>query len=102
MPRVLILPGLYDSGPQHWQSRWEAEHPGFVRVRQRDWETPDRAEWVATLAAAIEASPEPAVLVAHSLACCLVAHWAATHGHESRVKSALLVAPSDVEAASYP
>ncbi len=111
MPRVLILPGLYDSGPEHWQSRWESEHPAFVRVRQRDWETPDRAEWVATLAAAIDASPEPAVLVAHSLACCLVAHWAAALGDGSRmpltprmpqVKAALLVAPSDVEAPSYP
>ena len=112
MPRVLILPGLYDSGPEHWQSRWEAEHPAFVRVRQRDWETPDRAEWVATLEAAIAASPEPAVLVAHSTSCCLVAHWAAAHPESSRpdlagggglgVKGAFLVAPSDVEAASYP
>jgi predicted alpha/beta hydrolase family esterase len=98
MPRVLILPGLYDSGPEHWQTRWEAEHPAFVRVRQRDWETPDRAEWVATLAAAIASSPEPAVLVAH---------WAAAHGGSRaprvpRVKAALLVAPSDVEAPSYP
>jgi uncharacterized protein len=108
MPRVLILPGLYDSGPEHWQSRWETEHPAFVRVRQRDWETPDRAEWVATLEAAIASSPEPAVLVAHSTSCCLVAHWAAAHGGGSRVpmvrrvRAALLVAPSDVEAPSYP
>jgi len=103
MPRVLILPGLYDSGPDHWQSHWEREHPGFVRVRQRDWETPDRAEWVATLEAAIASSPEPAVLVAHSTSCCLVAHWAAAHPTSSpRVKGALLVAPSDVEAPSYP
>jgi predicted alpha/beta hydrolase family esterase len=105
MPRVLILPGLYDSGPEHWQTRWAAEHPAFVRVRQRDWETPDRAEWVATLEAAIDASPEPAVLVAHSTSCCLVAHWAAAHPESSQVpwvKGALLVAPSDDEAPSYP
>ena len=102
MPRVLILPGLYDSGPEHWQSHWEAEHAGFVRVRQRDWETPDRAEWVATLEAAIASSPEPAVLVAHSTSCCLVAHWAAAYPETSRVQGALLVAPSDVEAPSYP
>lgn len=102
MPRVLILPGLYDSGPEHWQTRWEAEHPGFVRVRQRDWETPDRAEWVATLEAAVASSPEPAVLVAHSTSCCLVAHWAAASSRVSSVKGALLVAPSDVEAPSYP
>jgi predicted alpha/beta hydrolase family esterase len=101
--RVLILPGLYSSGPEHWQSRWEAEHPGFVRVEQRDWETPDRREWVETLDRAITgvaADPSPVVLVAHSLGCCLVAHWAAAH--RGPIRGALLVAPSDVEAAGFP
>jgi predicted alpha/beta hydrolase family esterase len=99
-PRVLILPGLYNSGPEHWQSHWEAEHP-FIRVQQRDWETPDRREWVETLQRAVTAEPGPVVLVGHSLACCLVAHWAAAHPGEN-VRGALLVAPSDVEAPSYP
>jgi predicted alpha/beta hydrolase family esterase len=43
---VLILPGLYDSGPQHWQSLWLARRPGFRRVEQRNWETPRRADRV--------------------------------------------------------
>ena len=29
---VLILPGLYNSGPEHWQSHWERAHPEFRRV----------------------------------------------------------------------
>lgn len=99
-PRVLILPGLSNSGPEHWQTRWEAEHPSFLRVQQRDWETPDRHEWVETLHRAISSDPGPAVLVAHSLACCLVAHWAGTH--QGNVQGALLVAPSDVNAATFP
>jgi hypothetical protein len=33
---VLILPGLYNSGPEHWQSRWESRHPGFRRIQQDD------------------------------------------------------------------
>lgn len=102
-PRVLLIPGLYNSGPEHWQTRWEAEHPSFVRVEQRDWETPDRREWVETLQAAISSRPGSVVLVAHSLACCLVAHWAAAPSPSAgNVQGALLVAPSDVEAASYP
>jgi len=36
------------------------------------------------------------VLVAHSLACLLVAHWAAQASLPARVKAALLVAPPDV------
>jgi predicted alpha/beta hydrolase family esterase len=99
-PRVLLLPGLYDSGPQHWQSVWEREHPSFQRIVQRDWETPDRSEWVATLQGAVAASDAPVVFVAHSLGCCLVAHWSAAQA--GPVQGALLVAPSDVEADSYP
>ena len=44
------------------------------------------------------------VLAAHSLGCCLVAHWAAAvypHGG-GNVQGALLVAPSDVDAPTYP
>ena len=40
---------------------------------------------------------EPAVLVAHSLGCILVAAWAAHSRNTHRVKGALLVAPGDVE-----
>lgn len=98
--RVLVLPGLSNSGPEHWQSLWEREHPDFRRVEQRDWETPDRREWVETLHRAILAETSPAVLVAHSLGCALVAHWAATHG--GPVEGALLVAPADVEAPGFP
>jgi uncharacterized protein len=98
--RVLILPGLFGSGPEHWQTRWEAEHPSFRRLEQRDWETPDRAEWVATLHDAVTESSTPAVLVAHSLACSLIAHWA--RAHNEPIGGALLVAPADVEAPSFP
>lgn len=98
--RVLILPGLHDSGPDHWQSRWERSHPTFRRIVQRDWETPDRAEWVTTLDAAISASAELVVLTAHSLGCSLVAHWA--RAHRGPVRGALLVAPADVERADFP
>jgi uncharacterized protein len=98
--RVLILPGLYNSGPGHWQSIWEKENPAFTRVDQRDWDTPDIAEWVERLHEQISASTMPAVLVAHSSACALVAHWAAAH--RGPVHGALLVGPSDPEAESYP
>lgn len=97
---VLILPGLYDSGPEHWQTHWQRADPSFVRVVQRDWETPSREEWVATLDAAVaEAGPET-VLVAHSTACALVAFWAASTTRT--IRGALIVAPSDTDAASYP
>ena len=101
--RVLLLPGLYNSGPEHWQTQWKAEYPEFVRLEQKDWETPDRRDWVETLQREIAAEASPVVLAAHSLSCCLVAHWAAAHAaRQTNVRGALLVAPSDVEAPSYP
>ena len=96
---VLILPGLSNSGPDHWQSRWEAAH-GFQRVVQDEWETPKCVDWITRLDQAVRATPD-AVLVAHSSACALVAHWVAS-GRSARVHGALLVAPSDPEAPSYP
>lgn len=98
--RVLLIPGLWDSGPQHWQSFWERDTALFQRIRQRDWNTPHVDDWVATLDEVISASDGPVVLAAHSLACCLVAHWASRHSRP--IQGALLVAPSDVEAPSYP
>lgn len=99
---VLILAGLWNSGPRHWQTLWEHKHPDWQRVPHRDWTNPTCEEWVAELDAAIAASElGPPVLVAHSLACALVAHWARS-GSGLHVAGALLVAPSDVEAPGYP
>lgn len=97
---VLILPGLWNSGPDHWQTRWELAHPDFRRVVQDDWERPRCADWVARLEEATLRTPD-AVLVGHSSACALVAHWVAS-GPKGRARAALLVGPSDPEAESYP
>jgi uncharacterized protein len=93
-PRVLLLPGWQDSGPRHWQSRWEQQH-GFERVQQDDWHRPKRGDWMARLDEALLDTPAPALLVAHSLGCQLVAAWALHSAHTGRVTGALLVAPPD-------
>lgn len=101
-PTVLVLPGLGGSPPGHWQSLWQARHPEYRRVEQARWDAPRRAAWVVRLEAAVRAAaPELVVLVAHSLACPLVAHWA-RHGSVDRVAAALLVAPADVERPDAP
>jgi len=98
---VLIHPGLNNSAADHWQSLWENEY-GFVRVKQDEWDTPDRDAWVKRLDEYINAAPDPAsvIIVGHSLACATIVHWAQTY--ERAIRGALLVAPSDTEAPSYP
>ena len=70
---VLVLPGLNGSGPGHWQSIWERRHREFQRVEQASWSEPRLGDWAATLERAVRAAPAPVILVAHSLACALVA-----------------------------
>ncbi len=101
---ILILPGLNDSGPAHWQSRWEQRLPDARRVPERDWARPDRAEWVAALDDAVARAGSQVVLVAHSLGCLQVAHWSAAGAPSAGafVRGALLVAPPDPEAPDFP
>lgn len=102
--RFLVLPGYGDSGPGHWQTLWEKSDPRFKRVRQRDWDNPDRAEWVGALGRAIAEYPEDLVLVAHSLACLVLPHWmqASQPRMRGRIRAAFLVAPVDPAAESFP
>jgi len=92
---VLLLPGWQNSGPGHWQSRWEQQH-GYRRVDQHDWMRPLRGDWSIQLEEAVLAAPSPVVLVAHSLGCILTAWWAAHSRHTARVRGALLVAPPEI------
>ena len=73
-PGVLLLPGWLDSGPGHWQTRWQERH-GFARVEQHDWQRPLRGDWCARLEEVVLAQPagRPLLLAAHSLGCLLVA-----------------------------
>jgi uncharacterized protein len=115
MSSVLLVPGLWNSGPDHWQSHWEHRY-GYERVLQRDWDHPVCADWIATLETAVSAAnarpgASRLVLAGHSLGCATIAFWAdrflnaRTHrppGEAVPIAGALLVAPSDPEEASYP
>jgi serine hydrolase len=91
---VLIIPGWNGSGAGHWQTLWEQKYPRFRRVEQHNWSRPSRSDWMGQIASDIEHAPAPVFLVAHSLGCVAVAHWAATGGKKSdRVEGAFLVAP---------
>lgn len=75
--RVLLQPGIHGSGPAHWQSRWLARHDGVRRIEQHDWDRPDCSTWADAIDAALRTEAAPVLLVAHSLGCLALAHWAA-------------------------
>lgn len=97
---ILILPGLDNSGPRHWQSYWELLGH-CSRVDLGNWERPKLHDWVPALDRAIREAPRPVVLAAHSLGCFAAAWWATlcwVDALKEKVRGALLVAPPDVDA----
>jgi predicted alpha/beta hydrolase family esterase len=97
---ILIIPGLGNSGPQHWQSIWERRF-NFIRIEQKDWETPVCSHWIENINNEVKKhDPSTVILVGHSLACATIAYWA--QKFNVSIKGALLVGPSDTEADTYP
>jgi predicted alpha/beta hydrolase family esterase len=92
---VLTVPGLDGSGPEHWQTLWEARIARARRVEQVDWSHPKRDAWVAPLVRAVDTASRPVVIVAHSLGSFVVVHAARAIG--ARVAGAFLVCPPDIE-----
>lgn len=96
---VLIVPGLREHVPQHWQTLLEAK---LGKVRS----VPPLEENKLSLDARVEAIQHeleridgPVILVAHSAGVLMVVHWAARHARP--IKGALLAAPPDM-AATWP
>lgn len=98
-PLCLIVPGLDNSGPDHWQSLWEERRDDCRRVDLGSWSEPERRIWTERLDAALAMTDGPIVLVAHSLGCLTIAWWALRAPAErvDRIAGALLVAPPDVD-----
>lgn len=95
--RLLIVPGLHDSGPAHWQTWLQAGDRRAVRVEQRDWTKPDLERWSARIASTLErAGPGPWIAVGHSFGCLALArHLATAADAGAGIGAALLVAPAD-------
>lgn len=99
---VLIVPGVGNSGPDHWQTLWEAEDETMERLRVDDWNCPSCATWVEAIDAQVPRAPESLVVVAHSVGCLAFVHWAAQHSRGQSIRGALLVAVPDPDGPNFP
>jgi predicted alpha/beta hydrolase family esterase len=100
MTSYITLPGIGGSGEEHWQTRWERADSRFKRFQPPDWDKPDIEDWVAALERSTQAANGAPVIVAHSLACLLVAHWA--HRSSMRIAGAFLVSVPDPAGPKFP
>ncbi len=64
---ILIVPGYKNSGPGHWQSRWQQKLSTARRVEQDAWSKPVREDWTARFAECVNTAERPVVVIAHSL-----------------------------------
>lgn len=92
---ILIVPGYTNSGPDHWQSRWQEKLSTARRVEQDAWSKPVREDWTARFADCVNESDKPVVVIAHSLGVATVVQ--ALPALKKPIKGAFLVAPPEVE-----
>jgi predicted alpha/beta hydrolase family esterase len=100
---VLIVPGLRDHTPDHWQTLLGKRLSNCRTVPPIGRENIDLDERIAAIESEAAKFSEPFVVVAHSAGCIMTAHWA----RQTRrpVLGALLAAPPDLETpmpAGYP
>jgi predicted alpha/beta hydrolase family esterase len=94
-PTVLIVPGLRDHVPEHWQTLLETKLTRVACVPRMERDKLSCAAWVAELDRTLAAIAGPVVLVAHSAGCMITVHWAKQHRRP--IHGALLAAPPDFE-----
>lgn len=108
----MIVPGIWNSDAEHWQSQWQRERgDDAVRIAPASWGEPDPGDWRDAISRAVASCAEPPVLVAHSLGVLAVADWLAAGAADAAavadaagttVAGAFLVAPPDPAAPGFP
>src|SRR5687767_13421683 len=102
---ILLVPGLREHVPQHWQTLLAAALPKARTVPPLEHDKLSRAARVDALDRTLRAIDGPVILVAHSAGVMMVAHWAQSAVAQRPIQGALLATPANVEQpfpAGYP
>lgn len=94
-PRLLIIPGLYDSPEDHWQSWLQARYRGSRRVVQHQSAVPDLDRWAQCIGDTLEREPPgPWIAVAHSFGALALMRHLHLQG-AGPITAAILATPAD-------
>ena len=94
-PTVVMVPGLRDHVPDHWQTLLAERLPRCVTVPRLPREKMSCAAWVQALDDCVSRVHGDIVLAAHSAGVMMVVHWA--QRPRRPIRGALLAAPPDFE-----
>lgn len=89
----VLVPGLYDSGPEHWQTHWQQRFPFWKRITLGRWNDPYIELWISALRRLLVQAQRPVILVGHSfgaLASCCV-----SQEMPDKIGGLMLVAPAE-------
>lgn len=90
-PTLLLIPGLRDEAPGHWQAILANQWPGAVSLPALGRRNIDLAARLVQIEDAVQALKGPVVLVAHSGGVIATVHWAARS--RAAIHGALLATP---------
>jgi hypothetical protein len=99
---LVIVPGINGSGPEHWQTYWEAAHAGSHRITPESYDEPELEDWVRAVDHAVASCESPPLIAAHSLGCLATVAWAAGGAAQGRVAAVLMVAAPDPSDPAFP
>jgi predicted alpha/beta hydrolase family esterase len=94
-PAYVIVPGMRDHVPEHWQTVLADKLPGARTVPPLTEDRLSRDAQVSALDQALADASGPVVLIAHSAGVMTIVHWAQRHGRP--IQGALLATPPDFE-----
>jgi len=98
---IVVVPGIDDSGPEHWQSRWQSAHPDAARIAPRSFAAPELDDWVRSIEDAVASRSAPPLVIAHSLGCLAALAWV-ERVRRPRIAALVLVAVPDPTTPSFP
>src|SRR4051794_21577271 len=90
---ILIMPGLGNASPDHWQSRWQDKLATARRVEQTNWDEVHLETWGQKLVAAISHAQRPVIIVGHGTGVNVPVHMAKKL-NKKLVRGAFFVAPA--------
>ena len=92
---VLIVPGLRDDAPDHWQTFLAQRLPHAISVAPMGRANVDLRSRVDAIETAAQTIDGDMIVVAHSAGCIMAAHWAMRT--KRAVRGALFAAPPDID-----
>ncbi|WP_093131074.1 MULTISPECIES: alpha/beta hydrolase [unclassified Variovorax] len=94
-PAFLIVPGLRDFVPEHWQTFLAAQLPNAITMPPLDKDRMKCGAQVAALDAVITRIEGPVIVIAHSAGVMTTVQWAKRYNRA--IHGALLATPPDFE-----